>query len=282
MAGSDKKDSIWLYNPNFPLAIVFAILYSFPMVIQFVQTILRYKSYYFSVVFVGAAFEVAGYIVRAVSIKQPAQVSPYAVSSSFIIIAPLFVGAGNYLLISRLALRVLPTSIKRIYRIPVGKLTRIFVVCDVVTLLIQASGSGIASSGNWKGKMADVGNNVLIVGLAIQLATFTFFVVIVSKFHFLTRKEGNVSDEAGHAWKKVLFAVYISSTLIIIRCIYRLVEFALGIWGYPFTHEWMFYVFEALPMLPAIAIFCLWHPAHYFASDRLDRKSRSTSDVELQ
>lgn len=144
--------------------------------------------------------------------------SPYAVSSSFIIIAPLFVGAGNYLLISRLALRVLPTSIKRIYRIPVGKLTRIFVVCDVVTLLIQASGSGIASSGNWKGKMADVGNNVLIVGLAIQLATFTFFVVIVSKFHFLTRKEGNVSDEAGHAWKKVLFAVYISSTLIIVCC----------------------------------------------------------------
>lgn len=136
-------------------------------------------------------------------------------SSSFIIIAPLFVGAGNYLLISRLALRVLPNSMKRIYRIPVGNLTRIFVVCDVVTLLIQASGSGIASSGNWKGKMADVGNNVLIVGLAIQLATFTFFMVIVGKFHFLTWK-GNVSEEAGHGWKRVLFAVYISSMLIIV------------------------------------------------------------------
>lgn len=44
---------------------------------------------------------------------------------------------------------------------------------------------------------------------------------------------------------------------------YRVVEFALGIYGYPFTHEWIFYVFEALPMLPAIAVFCFVHPAKY-------------------
>jgi len=53
-----------------------------------------------------------------------------------------------------------------------------------------------------------------------------------------------------------------------IRCVYRLIEFALGIFGYPFTHEWIFYVFESLPMLPAISVFCLWHPAEYFGSRR--------------
>ena len=29
------------------------------------------------------------------------------------------------------------------------------------------------------------------------------------------------------------------------------------------THEWIFYIFEALPMLPAIAVFCFIHPAKY-------------------
>jgi hypothetical protein len=45
--------------------------------------------------------------------------------------------------------------------------------------------------------------------------------------------------------------------------VYRLIEFALGVEGYPFNHEWVFYVFESLPMLPAISIFCLWYPGKY-------------------
>lgn len=52
-----------------------------------------------------------------------------------------------------------------------------------------------------------------------------------------------------------------------VRSLYRLIEFALGIDGYPFTHEWIFYVFEALPMVPAIAIFCCVHPAKYLGRD---------------
>jgi hypothetical protein len=64
-----------------------------------------------------------------------------------------------------------------------------------------------------------------------------------------------------------------------IRCIYRLVEFALGIFGYPFTHEWILYVFESLPMLPAISIFCFWHPAEHFGSGR--NEWRKSSDIQL-
>ena len=70
----DHPDSIWLYNPNFPLAIVAAALYAVPMLIQFWQTVFRYKSYYFIVVFFGALLEVAGYTARAVSVKNYTEV----------------------------------------------------------------------------------------------------------------------------------------------------------------------------------------------------------------
>jgi hypothetical protein len=47
--------------------------------------------------------------------------------------------------------------------------------------------------------------------------------------------------------------------------VYRLIEFILGIGGYPFSHEWIFYVFESLPMLPSIGIFCIYHPGKYLS-----------------
>jgi hypothetical protein len=74
----------------------------------------------------------------------------------------------------------------------------------------------------------------------------------------------------------------ISRVLILrqIRSVYRLIEFALGIQGYPFTHEWIFYVFESLPMLPAIAVFCVWHPAEYLGGGW--RKGKGVGDVQLE
>ena len=61
-----------------------------------------------------------------------------------------------------------------------------------------------------------IGTDVLIVGLATQVLTFAFFLGIVGRFHILTRGRDGVRSDAGEGWKRVLCAVYISSTLIIV------------------------------------------------------------------
>lgn len=95
MPGSNSNpDSIWLYNPSLALSIVFAVVYTVPLVWQSYLTIFKYRAYYFSVVIVGAAFEVGGYMSRAVSIKkqesivrrnplltQPLHFSPFSLSN---------------------------------------------------------------------------------------------------------------------------------------------------------------------------------------------------------
>jgi len=116
--------------------------------------------------------------------------------------------------VSRLCAAVLPIKHVKIYDVPTAKLTRIFVICDIISFLIQVSGSVIASSGNWKGKTVDIGTDVLIVGLATQLLTFAFFVAIIVKFHALTRVA--VREDVSDGWRQMLFAVYISSVLIIV------------------------------------------------------------------
>jgi hypothetical protein len=59
-------------------------------------------------------------------------------------------------------------------------------------------------------------------------------------------------------------------------------EFALRVDGYPFTLEWVFYVFESLPMLPAISVFCDYHPARYLGKTRgLQKRLSEEPGVEL-
>ena len=140
---------------------------------------------------------------------------PYTIQSSFIILAPLFIGAGNYLLISRLCIKVLPPSITHIHRIPVRNLTRIFITYDIFSFLVQVSGSGIASSLSWQGNTLYTGTDVLVTGLATQIITFAFFLTIIGRFHQITRNRG-VRSNTGKGWRNVLYIVYISSALIII------------------------------------------------------------------
>ena len=57
-----------------------------------------------------------------------------------------------------------------------------------------------------------------------------------------------------------------------IRCIYRVAEFAEGMEGYSFNHEWLFWVFESAPMLIAIGVFCVFHPSAHLGSDGASHK----------
>jgi hypothetical protein len=127
----------------------------------------------------------------------------------------VFVAAGNYMLISRLILAVLPPSQHRVLKIPGHRMTPIFVVCDIVAFSIQGNGSGLASGANWQGEKARIGTNILIAGLLFQFAAFAFFLCVLGRFHYLAKQA--VAEHAPVGWGKVVAAVYVSSILIMVR-----------------------------------------------------------------
>ena len=61
-------------------------------------------------------------------------------------------------------------------------------------------------------------------------------------------------------------------------------EFAEGTEGYAFRHEWMFWLFESLPMVFAIGVFCVFNPSAYLGRDgaksRIRTKGVETADSE--
>lgn len=52
--------------------------------------------------------------------------------------------------------------------------------------------------------------------------------------------------------------------------------------GYAFRTEWLFWVFETLPMIGAIAIFCIYHPSRYLGRHGARRQAiKSEESTEL-
>lgn len=106
------------------------------------------------------------------------------------------------------------------------------------------------------------GENIIIGGLAIQIAFFTCFVVVAGLFHFrMVRQPTHEAANSHFRWQKHLYALYGGSILIWIRCVFRLIEYAQGNDGYLISHEVYLYVFDALLMFLVMVLFALVHPS---------------------
>lgn len=55
--------------------------------------------------------------------------------------------------------------------------------------------------------------------------------------------------------------LYAVSALIMVRSIFRVIEYLLGSNGYPLTHEWTLYVFDSFLMLLVTVIFFVRYPS---------------------
>ncbi|KAL5335705.1 RTA-like protein [Aspergillus crustosus] len=182
-----------------------------------------------------------------------------------IVLAPVLVCASLYILLSRIirATRAPEIEVKDTKAlggwVKVTWLPRIFITLDVAAMLTQGGGSSIASAGEWQGTLLDVGTAVLIAGLAVQVATFTAFLIVVVKFH----RDGMRHFILEDGMIKVIHGVYIAGFFIMVRSIFRLIEFAWGVESYIMTNEWPIYVLESVPMWLAFLVLGWYHPSRW-------------------
>ncbi|KAE8154477.1 RTA1 like protein-domain-containing protein [Aspergillus avenaceus] len=113
------------------------------------------------------------------------------------------------------------------------------------------------------------GQWVTITGLCIQLVFFSAFIIVAFTFHLrISRTPTAESEKATDSksywprdWRGLLGACYFVSVLILIRSVYRVVEFAQGNKGYVISHEAFLYVLDAAMMLLVMLALNLIHPS---------------------
>ncbi len=129
--------------------------------------------------------------------------------------------------------------------------------------------------------MSKTGENIIIGGLLAQIVFFGLFVIVALVFHIRMHK-APTPVSVSVPWQKHLWALYVSSALILIRSIFRVVEFAQGHKGYLLSHEYYMYIFDALLMIGVLVLFCWVHPGEIRGYLEREKRNSGTSEVALE
>lgn len=126
--------------------------------------------------------------------------------------------------------------------------------------LIQTPGGGIMASGTVSA--LSTGEHIIIGGLVVQLLFFCCFVVTSAVFHVRISRAPTTKILAHSIpWERQLYVLYGASLLILVRSIFRLIEYAQGNDGYLISHEVFLYIFDSTLMVATMVLLALAHPS---------------------
>lgn len=109
------------------------------------------------------------------------------------------------------------------------------------------------------------GAKVIIVGLFVQLICFGFFIVLAVAFHRSINAAPTGRSNSSIPWRKHMRALYLGSFLIMVRSVFRAVEYLQGFNGFLLRHEAYLYIFDAVLMFLVMVLFNWIHPAEIAA-----------------
>ncbi|PYH91144.1 RTA1 like protein [Aspergillus ellipticus CBS 707.79] len=248
----------YYYYPSLAAAVIFIICFLFTTLLHTYQLI-RTRTWFFISFVVGGYFEFIGYCARAVSSNQSPNwtLGPFLIQSLLPLVAPALFAASIYMELGRL---IIVLHAQKHSLIRVNWLTKIFVTGDVLSFLLQAGGAGLMGSHSESG--LQTGSHIIVVGLVVQILFFGFFIITTGIFHRRIQQDPrSYSLGSGINWRKLILVLYAASVLILVRSVYRLVEYIEGFGGYLISHEAYLYIFDALLMFVVMLLFHVVHPS---------------------
>jgi len=243
---------LWRYIPSLPAAIVFIALFGIITALHSWRMFRRRLWFYIPFV-IGGVFEAVGYVGRAKANSGTDVLMPYVIQSFFLLVAPALLAATIYMTLGRLITSVNGAE----YSIIRPRwLTRLFVIGDLASFMVQGGGAGMMTSGNNQ----KLGEHIVVGGLWVQIIMFGLFMITSAIFHVRFMKKSPMVAVCGPAWTRMMYTLYAVSLMIMVRSVFRVIEYTLGHDGYPLNHEWTLYVFDSVLMWLSMVIYFLFGP----------------------
>lgn len=272
MAGGKDGDDpnafvLYRYEPSLIAAAIFVVLFGLTTTLHVYQMI-RKRAWFLTPFVVGGLFQTIGYIGRILSSKDQDKLSPYIMQSLLLLLAPALYAASIYMILGRI---ILLTEGERFSLIRRTWLTKIFVSGDVICFLMQGAGGGIMATSK---ENMEMGEYVILGGLGVQIGFFGFFVIVAGLFHYRGRRHLAKLDP-NIIWRKHIYTLYGTSLLILVRSLFRVIEYAQGNAGYLLRNEVFLYVFDAVLMFAVMVAMNVSHPGDI--AIMLKRKDRGSA-----
>ncbi|KAF5690189.1 Rtm1p-like protein [Fusarium denticulatum] len=247
------KVYLWQYVPSLVGSIIFTLLFTLATVAVGYK-MHKSKTRFCLPFFLGGVCEVLGYFFRALCYNATDSLPLNIMQALFLLLPPVFFAATLYMVYSRLVRAIGAESCSLI---SVRWTTRLFVLGDVLTFNIQGNGGGLLANAD----LVHIGNIIVITGLIAQILLFLAFVACCVVFHRRFRVHlRHTSMPVAIRWEAYLNMLYFTSALILVRNIFRVVEFAMDKEGYLQQKEWPTFVFDSVLMLLVMVAFYIRYP----------------------
>ncbi|KAH8911245.1 putative RTA1 domain protein [Coniochaeta sp. PMI_546] len=268
--GEPVPGSLFVYAPSKVAPVIFAVLFAVSAVGHIWQCY-HYKSFKL----IGlhplcAVLFTAGYALREFGafnyLYSPRNLIIYILSQVFIFVCPPLLELANYHVLGRI-LHYVP----HLAPLPPNRVSAIFGGLLALVELLNALGVSLSANPSSKPTTQELGSRLTISALSIQLGVIVIFVIIASIFHWRCAR----ANIRAKAVSTPLVTLYASMVLILIRCIYRLIEHmgnttvrlsdpeSLKRLSPILRYEWFFYVFEATLMFLNSVLWNVWNPGRY-------------------
>ncbi|GME81825.1 unnamed protein product [Ambrosiozyma monospora] len=262
---SDVQNNYFGYTPNKSANVFFLVAWLFLMIAQVVLAIPTREIFLGVSMSIGCFLELIGYIGRVMGHNDPYVLKNYMMNSLGTVISPVFFMAGIYNCFGAI-IEIFGRQYSHLKPI---NYRRIFISLDAMSFLVQSSGGGLAAKSS-SGSSSNLGFNIMLGGLILQVVTMTVFMVMVGQyFHKVNNNRDHLDPRyAGIRnsgfFQAVLSSLFSAVILIYIRSIYRVAEMADG-WGSEIMHnEMLFLLLDGAMCVLAIFLLTVFYPGFAF------------------
>jgi len=258
------------YIPTEWICILFVVLYSGTTILHLGQTIYFRMWWLLATVVLAGFGEIVGWSGRLWSSINPDAQNPFLMQITTTIIAPTPFLAAVFIIFARVSLKLGP----QYSRLTPVWYSRIFLTCDIIALVIQAAGGGIASSADTDSG-STLGGNIMLGGIVFQLISLVVFFSLAAEYvtrylkdaPFRKREAFSSSRETltqrvalDSKMKLLLTGLFFIVLFVFIRSIYRTIELANGWNGRIISTQVFFNVLDGGMITLAMYTLNLCHP----------------------
>ncbi|KAJ4327823.1 hypothetical protein N0V84_001785 [Fusarium piperis] len=270
----DACNSNYFFDPSFAANLAFCVLFGMTTLAHITQAII-FKKRFCWVVIMGAAWETIGFTFKTLGSRAQQNFQYLLWGQLLFLLAPLWLNAFVYMAVARMVYFRMPD--RKLLGIKAIRMTVVFVWIDVILFIVQGGGGSMLSSDKDQ-NLIRIGQKVYMAGVGAQLGIIVIFSGLTAFFYYKLREiEGR--DIGRMKW--LIWTMLLVLILIIIRIVYRLIEFGPGVDSHNklLTHEGYPLGLDAFPILFALVLLNVMHPGFVLRGPdsefpRLSRKEK--------
>lgn len=292
------EGTLYGYYPSLGANAFFVAFFALCLILQLSFGIWAKTWTYMIALTLGCVAEAVGYAGRVMMNNDPFSEVGFNLQICLLIIAPAFVSAGIYLTLKHIVISFGESW----SRLRPAWYTYIFITGDIISLVLQGAGGGIAATADDGSSLLDVGTNLMIAGVIFQVVILAIFALLTAEYAFRTHKRRDqLSSEAmalfhSTRFRLFCFAIITAFIGIFVRCVYRIPELTGGWRSELMRNEVEFIVLEGVMIVISVAALTIFHPGFCFpvlgntigknkankSTKALDAEGGYTSDEGMQ